>query len=109
MFIAQQSGEFVLEAAGLDRAMHPALLRCAGLPPPSPRARFMAFGHRPRAWRASDRFVALVVERVVRNFVGAKVVPHLALGPIGQRRELHDSTVIVIDLDLTDVRSRSPL
>src|SRR5579864_3351364 len=99
----------MFEAAGFDRAMHPALLGRAGLPPPSPRARVLAVGHRSRARCASDRFVTLVVERVVGNFVGAEIIPDLLFGPVGQRRELHDSAVVVIDLDLTDVRTCGPL
>src|SRR6185437_3327306 len=103
------SGQLVFEAAGFDRAMHPALLRRAGLPPPSPGTRVVALGHGARARRASDRSVALVVEHVVRNVVGAEIVPHLGFGPVGQRRELHDPAVVVIDLDLADVGAGGPL
>ena len=34
--LAEDRMQLVLEAAGLDRAVHPALLRRVGLPPPAP-------------------------------------------------------------------------
>ena len=37
---------------------------------------------------AADRRVAAVVQRVVGHVVGADVVPHVLLGPVGQRIEL---------------------
>src|SRR5690242_12703933 len=93
---AEQRSEFMLEAAGLDRAVHAAFLGRAGLPPPSARARIRALGDRAGARRASDGLVALVIELVVGDVVDPDVIPHLFFGPIGQRRELHDTAVVVI-------------
>src|SRR2546421_5203920 len=39
----------------------------------------------------------------------ADVAPDLVLRPLGERVELHDRTVIVVDLDLADVAARGPL
>ena len=63
----------------------------------------------PRARRAADRRVALVVERVVGHVVLAHVVPDLVLRPFGERVELDDRAVVVVDLDLADVGARRPL
>src|ERR1700731_361372 len=106
---AEQRRQFMLEAAGLDRAVHPALLGRARLPPPSSRPRVVALGHRARARRASDRPVAAGVKRIVGDVIGADVIPDFGLGPIGERRELYDRAVIVIDFDLSDIGARSPL
>src|SRR3954465_11416972 len=40
---------------------------------------------RQRAVRAADRRVAAVVQRVVRHVVAGDVVPHVAVGPVGER------------------------
>src|ERR1700730_6580867 len=106
---AEQRRQLMLEAAGLDRAVHPALLGCARLPPPSPCPRVIALGDRARARRASDRPVAAVVKRIVGDIVGANIIPYFGLGPIGERRELYDRAVIVIDFDLADIGARRPL
>ncbi len=37
------------------------------------------------------------------------VVPDLLLGPLGERVQLHDRAVVVVDLDLADVRAARPL
>src|SRR5580658_6753970 len=68
--LVKQRRELVLEAAGLDRAVHPAFFRRARLPPPSAGARILPLADRARARLASDRLVALVVERVVGTVVG---------------------------------------
>ena len=39
----------------------------------------------------------------------AHVVPHLVFGPFGERVELHDRAVVVVDLDLADVAACRPL
>src|ERR1700722_2203931 len=99
----------MLEAAGLDRAMHAALFRRSGLPPPSARPWIGAFLHRTRAGTASNRRIALVVEFVVRNVISPDVIPDFVLGPVGERRDLHHAAMVVIDLDLADIRSCRPL
>src|SRR5581483_9498042 len=106
---AEQRGKLVLETTGLDSAVHAAFLGRSGLPPPSPRPRVVTFAHRAGAGRATDGLVALVVERVVGDVVGADIVPHFGFGPIGQRRELHYPAVIVIDFDLADIGAGRPL
>src|SRR5882724_6848373 len=101
--------QLVLEAAGLDRAVDAALLGCVRFPPPAPGTIGLAGANRPRARCAADRRIALVVQRVVRHLVLAHVVPDLVLRPLGERVELHDRAVVVVDLDLADVRPRRPL
>src|SRR5436190_5687894 len=107
--LAEDGVQLVLEAAGLDRAVDPALLRRVRLPPPATRALLLAGLDRARARSAADRRVALVVERVVRDVVLAHVVPDLVLRPLGERVQLDDRAVVVVDLDLADVRARRPL
>src|SRR3954447_5348433 len=107
--LADQGAQLVLEAAGLDRAVDPALLRLVRLPPPAAGTQVLARGRRPRARCASDRGVALVVERVVGKLVLAHVVPYIVLGPLGERVQLHDRAVVVVDLDLPHVAARRPL
>src|SRR5947209_20471179 len=107
--LSEDGVQLVLEAAGLDRAVDAALLRCVRLPPPAARAVGLAGANRARARRAADRRIALVVERVVRHVVLAHVVPDLVFRPFGEGVELHDRAVVVVDLDLADVRPRRPL
>src|SRR5205823_12926809 len=106
--VSEDRVQLVLEAAGLDRAMDSALLRRIRLTPPEAGAIGLARLDRARARRAADRRVALVVQRVIRHVVLAHVVPHLVLRPLGQRVELDDRAVVVIDLDLADVGARRP-
>src|SRR5204863_5149782 len=96
--LAEDRMELVLEAAVLDRAVHAALLRRVRLPPPAPGSIVLALRDSARARRAADRRVALRVERVHRHLVLAQVVPHLALRPLGERVELDDRPVVVVDL-----------
>src|SRR3954470_21592351 len=107
--VAEQRVQFVFEATALDRAVDPALLRGVRLPPPAAGAARCAGLDRARARSAADRGVALVVERVVRDVALAHVVPDLLLVPLGERIELHDRAVVVVDLDLADVRAARPL
>src|SRR4051794_20451285 len=100
MLVLEERVKLVLETAALDRAVDPALLRCVRLPPPAARAARLARRSRPRARRAADRLVAAVVERVVGHLALAHVLPDLVLRPLGERVELHDRAVVVVDLDL---------
>src|SRR3954467_2524556 len=100
---ADQRAQLVLEAAGLDRAVDAALLRRIRLPPPAARPQVLARLGRSGARRAADGRGALVVQRVVRQVVLAHVVPDLLLRPLGERIQLHDRAVVVVDLDLADV------
>src|SRR5438128_2685962 len=101
--LSDERVKLVLEAAGLDGAMDAALLGRIRLPPPAPVARPLARRDRARARRAADRRVAALVERVGRHLVLARVLPDLVLGPLRERVELDDRTVVVVDLDLADI------
>src|SRR5207253_9505021 len=79
------------------------------LPPPPTRAAGLALADRAGARRAADRRVALRVERVQRQVALADVVPDLLLRPLGERVELDDRAVVVVDLDLANVRPGRPL
>src|SRR5204863_6505850 len=89
--LPDQRVELVLEPAGVDGAVDAALLRSVLLPPPPAGPVGLAVRDGPRAGRAPDGRVALVVQRVVRHVVRPDVVPHLALGPVGQRVDLGDA------------------
>src|SRR4051812_4198473 len=101
--------QLVLESARLDRAVDAALLGRTALPPPAPGTRLLARRDRTRARRAADGGVAARIQGVSRDVVLAHVVPDLFLAPLGQRVELDDGVVVVVDLDLADVRARRPL
>src|SRR4029079_11387421 len=107
--LAEDRVQLVLEAARLDCAVHAALLGGIRLPPPAAGAHGLALGDRLRAGRAAERRVALLVERMGRDLVLAQVVPDLVLLPLGERVQLHDRAVVVVDLDLADVGARRPL
>src|SRR5882724_5773905 len=107
--VAEDRVQLMLEAARFDRAVDAALLRRVRLPPPATGAVGLAGLDRPGARRAADRRVALVVERVVRDVVLAHVLPDLVLRPLGERVQLDDRAVVVVDLDLADVGAGSPL
>src|SRR5215212_5064924 len=47
-----------------------------------------------RAGSAADRVVALIVQRVVRDVVLGDVAPYVALGPVGQRRDLPEPVLL---------------
>src|SRR3954469_14683965 len=64
-----------------------ALLLLRAFPPPAPCAHVLARTHRPRARRAADRAVALVVEPVVGHAMLAEISPHIRLAPRRQRIE----------------------
>src|SRR6266576_541539 len=95
--LAEDRLQLVLEAAVLDRAVHAALLGRIRLPPPAAGAVVLALADRARAGCAADRRVALGVERVHRYVVLAQVLPDLPLRPLGERVQLHDRAVVVVD------------
>src|SRR5688572_14854685 len=68
--------------------VQPALLaRAVALPPPAARARILAGAHRARAGLAADRSIAAVVQCVVGDLVGTKVLPHVGFAPFGERAD----------------------
>src|SRR5438046_2361024 len=95
--------DLVLEAAGLDRTVHPALFRRIRLPPPPTGASVGARIDRPSAGSAADGLVTLIVKGMVGDTVGADVIPDLLFGPVGQRVDLDQPAVIVVQLDFADV------
>src|SRR6476660_2191757 len=107
--ISDQRVQLVLEPAGLDRAVNAALLGRVRLPPPAPVAARLARPDRAGAGRAADRGVPALVERMRGHAVRARVLPDLVLRPLGERVQLHDRAVVVVDLDLADVAARRPL
>ena len=78
-------------------------------PPPSPRATVFPGLDRPGARCAADARIALIVQPIVREVVLPHIVPNLTLGPIGQRIDLDDIAVIVIDLDFLHLGARDRL
>src|SRR6478735_8251939 len=89
--------------------MHAALLRGALLPPPAAGPLVGAGVDGSGARVAADRLVPFIIQGVARHAVLADVVPDLFLGPVRQRVDLDQATVVVVDLDLADVRARRPL
>src|SRR6185436_5504459 len=89
-----------LRAEQLHGTVDPAFLVGVLLPPPATGTLGLAGHHGTCAWRTADRGVPVVEELVVRNFVLADVVPHAVEGPVGERIELDDATVLPIHLDL---------
>src|SRR5437867_684347 len=84
----------------VGRHVQSAFARFPDLPPPAPGAPVLSRDRRPGAGRAADGTVALVVERVVGHLAGADVLPHLVLGPVGERIELDDAARGVEFLEL---------
>src|SRR5947209_14196510 len=78
--------------------MNPALGLVGARPAP------LAAGARLGAGRASDRGIALIVERVVWQIVLVDVAPEVLLGPVRQRVDLPQAARIVA-LELGRVRS----
>src|SRR4029077_20300249 len=99
----------MLEAAGLDGAMHAALLRRPRPPPPAAGAGGLAGRDGARAGGAADRRVPLCIQRMHGDLVVAEVVPDLLLRPLGERVELEETAMVVVDLDFADVRTACPL
>src|SRR5579864_4512608 len=64
-------------------------------PPPAAGARVLAGDHGPRAGRAADGAVTLVVERVVRHVEEADVAPDVLFAPLGQRIEFRHAVAKV--------------
>src|SRR3954469_18503490 len=63
---------------------------------------------RQRAVRAADRGVAAIVQLVVRHVVAEDVIPHLALGPVGQWVGLPEA-VAEVPVDLLGAAPRHRL
>ncbi len=89
--------------------MDAAFLVGLGLPPPAAGAFVLAGEDGACAGGAADRREAVVEELVVRDLVLVDVGPHAVEGPVGERVELHDAAVILVDLDLRDVPAAPPL
>src|SRR5437763_6422747 len=89
--VAKDHLQLVLEATGLDGAVHPALLGRIGLPPPAARPPVLPRRDRSRAGGAADALVPLIVERVIGHVVRPHVVPDLLFRPVGQRVDLDDA------------------
>src|SRR5262245_36405478 len=75
------------------------------LPPPAAGARVLAGGDGPRAGRAADRAVALLVQRMEGHLALAEVVPNLFLAPVGERVKFAQAVRLVPFLD-ADRRAR---
>src|SRR5262245_65646813 len=74
------------------------------LPVPSPAAFVGPGDHASSAGDAPDASVAVVVERVIWQFVSHDVIPHLPAGPGGQRVDL-DQAVSRVPFNDADVAS----
>ena len=59
--------------------------------------------YRAGAWPHPIDWIALVVQLVVGNVVGADVVPDLFFGPVGKRRDFYHAAVVVIDFNFADI------
>src|SRR6202035_2693186 len=101
--------QLVLQGAGLQRAVDAALLGRVLLPPPAAGARVLARRRGAGAGGAADAGVALGIERMHGHPVGAGVVEDLFDRPVGERAQLRQAAVIVVDLDLPDVGPARPL
>src|SRR5262245_38783399 len=78
------------------------------LPIPSPAA-LVRSGHHPASARyAPDARLAVVVKRIVWEFVGHDVLPHLPASPSGQRVDLYQA-VSRVPFDHADVGARRRL
>src|SRR5215468_4164813 len=75
---------------------------------PSPAAFVRSGGHASSAGDTPDARVAVVVERVIRQFASHDVIPHLPAGPGGQRVDL-DQAVSRVPFDGADVGARRRL
>src|SRR6266540_1524784 len=80
-----------------------------GISPPPPCATVFPGLDRPGARCAADARIALIVQPIVRQIISPYIVPNLTLGPIGQRIDLDDIAVIVIDLDFLHLGARDCL
>src|SRR4029450_4618478 len=87
-------------AAAEQPGVQAALALLAALPPPAPGALVLAGTGRAGAGRAADRGVALLVQRVHGQAVGADIGPDLLAAPVGQRVELDHAAVGGVQLGL---------
>src|SRR5207302_9627774 len=79
------------------------------LPPPTAGARVLVGCNGARAGLAADAGVAAIVERVVWHVVLADVAPHVVVGPVGERVQLDDAAMDLVDLEGLDVGPRRRL
>src|SRR5215470_13075370 len=75
-------------------------------PPPASGTEVFSRPYRARAGRAANAGVALVMKTIVGDVVLADIVPHLVMGPIDQRIDLHEVAVFPIQFDLPGLRAR---
>src|SRR5215813_6334451 len=99
----------MLEPTGFDGAMHATLFWGSFFPPPASRAMVFPWLHGAGAGGTADAGVTTIIKRVVRHIVRTDVVPHLVLSPIGQRVDLDDAAMVMIEFDLANVRASGPL
>src|SRR5262245_60914458 len=99
----------MLESAGFNGTVHATLFRGSLFPPPSSGTMVLPGLHGAGAGRTADAGVTTIIERVVRHIVRTDVVPHLVLSPIGQGVDLDDATMVMVKLDLANVRAGGPL
>src|SRR5258708_332741 len=86
-----------------------AFLVLGRLAPPAAGADVLARSDGARAGSAADRRIAAGVQRVDRQGVLARVLPHLGLGPGPERIELEDAAVGGVDLRHLDAQPRDRL
>src|SRR4026208_1977914 len=67
--------------------VRPAFFFLGLFPPPAPRARILAGGHRPRAGCAADRRIALFMQRVGGYVEIGDIAPDVGFAPVRERIE----------------------
>jgi hypothetical protein len=73
--------------------MYTTLFLVALFPPPSSGSDVFSGPSGARAWSTADASISAIVQLVVRESVGADIVPDGLLGPVGERIELQDATM----------------
>ena len=86
--------------------MQPALLGIGIFPPPSARTEILNPLDCPRAGRAADTGVALIMKPVVGHVIVPDIVPHLIVTPVRQRIDLDNIAVFSVQLDFSYVAPR---
>src|SRR5579863_6153620 len=75
--------------------MQTAFARFGVFPPPAPGAMTLPRCGGTRARRAANAGIAAIVQRVVRQLLGANIGPDIALGPIEQWTDLLQAVLLV--------------